>query len=51
MSNTKMINIRLPVELKEKIRLAAEKDSRSITGLITHIIKTWLIESDAKVSK
>ena len=49
--NTKMINIRLPVEIKEQVRLAAAKDSRTITGLITHIIKTWLIEADAKASK
>ena len=44
MSETKMINIRLPVELKEQIRSAAEKDSRTVTGLITVILKTWLAE-------
>jgi len=47
---TKMINIRLPVELKEQIRLAAAKDSRSITGLITVIIKTWLKENAEKAA-
>ena len=49
MSKTKMINIRLPEELKEEVRQAAEKDSRTVTGMITYIIKTWLAEQEAKV--
>ena len=44
MSETTTINIRLPNELKEQVRKAAEKDSRSVTGLITVIIKNWLNE-------
>ena len=51
MSETKMINIRLPVEIKEQIRKEAEKDSRTVTGLITAILKTWLIEKQCKAER
>ena len=50
MSNTKMVNIRLPVDIKEQLRVAALEDSRSISGLITAIIKTWLKDNADKAA-
>lgn len=40
-----MLNIRLPAELKEALRQAAEDDhSRSLSGMVVRILDEWLAE-------
>ena len=47
MNEHRMVNFRLPAELKGQLEAAAEKDSRTISGLIVVILKTWLADNAA----
>ena len=48
MNNHRMINFRLPAELKEQLKAAAKEESRTVSGLIVAIVKAWLKDNAAK---
>jgi len=50
MNTHRMVNFRLPAELKEQLEAAAEEDSRTISGLIVAIVKAWLKENAQKAA-
>jgi hypothetical protein len=35
------LNIRLPADLHEDLRQAAERDDRSLSNLIIHVLRAW----------
>jgi predicted HicB family RNase H-like nuclease len=41
------LNIRLPADLHEDLRQAAERDDRSLSNLIIHVLRTWRDEREA----
>jgi hypothetical protein len=39
-----VMNIRLPTPIKEAARRAAQDDGRSLSGMVTRIMREWLSE-------
>jgi hypothetical protein len=44
MERDSMLNIRLPTDVKDAARRAAEEDGRSLSGMVTRILADWLSE-------
>jgi hypothetical protein len=44
---SKMVAIRIPVELEAEARLAASEDSRTLTSLVVHLLRRHLQEHRA----
>jgi plasmid stability protein len=40
-----VLNLRVPRDLKKALRVAAEKDERSMSALATRILREWLADS------
>jgi len=44
MDRDSVMNIRLPTPIKEATRRAAQEDGRSLSGMVTRIMREWLSE-------
>jgi hypothetical protein len=44
MDRDSVLNIRLPTDVKEAARRAADDDGRSLSGMVTRIMSEWLAE-------
>jgi hypothetical protein len=44
MDRDSVLNIRLPTDVKDAARRAAEDDGRSLSGMVTRIMSEWLSE-------
>jgi len=38
------LNVRMPPSMIEKIDAAAEKETRTRTSMVEHVLKQWLLE-------
>lgn len=47
-SKQSMVNIRLEGDLKERLERQADKEHRTLTGLIKHILLNYLESSEVK---
>jgi hypothetical protein len=44
MDRDSVLNIRLPTDVKDAARRAADDDGRSLSGMVTRIMSEWLSE-------
>jgi hypothetical protein len=44
MDRDSVLNIRLPTDVKDAARRAADDDGRSLSGMVTRIMSEWLAE-------
>lgn len=44
MTRDSVMNVRLPERIKEAARRAAQEDGRSLSGMVTRIMREWLSE-------
>ncbi len=51
MSKTKVLNVRIDPELKKKAKKLAEKDGRSLSNWVTHLISSRVEEAEKSERK
>jgi len=44
MKRDDVLNVRVPSEVKEALRKAAEADERSVSVLVVRILRDWLVD-------
>jgi predicted transcriptional regulator len=41
-----VLNIRLPDDVKNALKAASERETRSMSGMALHLIREWLLAND-----